>query len=303
MKYGVYQLEFLTGVHFGTGSLQESAYTFHADQLFSALCLEALKVGKEKLFYEAAETGKLLFSDGLPYCGDCYYVPKPILYVERKDPGNSEIKKQMKKLGYLPLEALDPYLCGSLDIASLPDFDPGRAELRSFVSVRNENGEALPCRIGVFTFRRGWGLYFLAGYADDGSRELLEELLQMLSFRGIGGKKASGLGRFRFRSAGLLPAFADRLSKDHGRQMLLSAALPGEEELETVLPGSTYLLEKRSGFAASAGCGEEEIRKADLFVFSAGSCFMCRFEGAICDVSDGGSHPVWRMEKPLFLGL
>ena len=37
MEYTIYQLEFKTGVHFGTGMLNESACTFKADQIFSAL--------------------------------------------------------------------------------------------------------------------------------------------------------------------------------------------------------------------------------------------------------------------------
>ena len=44
MEYTIYQLEFKTGVHFGTGMLNESACTFKADQLFSALYIEALKL-------------------------------------------------------------------------------------------------------------------------------------------------------------------------------------------------------------------------------------------------------------------
>ena len=45
MEYRIYKLEFTTGVHFGTGMLNESVMTFYADQLFSALYIEALKQG------------------------------------------------------------------------------------------------------------------------------------------------------------------------------------------------------------------------------------------------------------------
>ena len=45
MKYTIYKLEFQTGVHFGTGALDECTYTFHADQIFSAMYIEALKLG------------------------------------------------------------------------------------------------------------------------------------------------------------------------------------------------------------------------------------------------------------------
>lgn len=48
MEYSIYKLDFQTGVHFGTGMLNESAYTFQADQLFSAMFIEALKMQKKK---------------------------------------------------------------------------------------------------------------------------------------------------------------------------------------------------------------------------------------------------------------
>lgn len=48
MEYTIYQLEFKTGVHFGTGMLNESACTFKADQIFSALYIEALKLNLQR---------------------------------------------------------------------------------------------------------------------------------------------------------------------------------------------------------------------------------------------------------------
>ena len=50
MKYTIYKLEFQTGVHFGTGALDEGTYTFHADQIFSAMYIEALKLGIDQNF-------------------------------------------------------------------------------------------------------------------------------------------------------------------------------------------------------------------------------------------------------------
>ena len=48
MNYSIYKFEFLTGVHFGIGMLNETANTFQADQLFSALYIEALKMQMEE---------------------------------------------------------------------------------------------------------------------------------------------------------------------------------------------------------------------------------------------------------------
>ena len=115
MKYTIYKLEFQTGVHFGTGALDEGTYTFHADQIFSAMYIEALKLGIDQKFYDAVKAGTLLFSDALPYMGQQYMIPKPMIYVTSGRQGESEQKKAYKKLKYLPVEQLDEFLKGSIN--------------------------------------------------------------------------------------------------------------------------------------------------------------------------------------------
>ena len=85
--------------------------------------------------------------------------------------------------------------------------------------------------------------------------------------------------------------------------MLLSTALPRDEELEKSLEGATYLLEKRSGFVSSDKYADEQRKKKDMYVFMAGSYFVNCFDGDIYDVSEGGSHPVYRYAKPMFMGV
>ena len=85
--------------------------------------------------------------------------------------------------------------------------------------------------------------------------------------------------------------------------MLLSVALPADEELENAMENASYLLEKRSGFVASSDYAEEWRKKKNLYVFTAGSCFcklFCRKRST--DVSEGGKHPVYRYAKPIFMG-
>ena len=84
MNYTLYQLEFQNGVRFGSGNLDSTEITFHADTFFSALFQEALKFGKEKEFLSRIEKGKLLFSDAFPYMGKCFYIPKPVIHIEPK---------------------------------------------------------------------------------------------------------------------------------------------------------------------------------------------------------------------------
>lgn len=50
MEYAIYKLDFSTGVHFGTGTLNQTEYTLAADQLFSALYIEAVKWGKRNSY-------------------------------------------------------------------------------------------------------------------------------------------------------------------------------------------------------------------------------------------------------------
>ena len=62
MEYKAYKLRFLTGVHFGKGSLDDTSYAFCADTLFSALCIEALKDSEQRLnnFVNTVKSGKLM---------------------------------------------------------------------------------------------------------------------------------------------------------------------------------------------------------------------------------------------------
>lgn len=63
MEYKAYKLRFLTGVHFGKGSLDDTSYAFCADTLFSALCIEALKDSEQRLnnFVNTVKSRKIDF--------------------------------------------------------------------------------------------------------------------------------------------------------------------------------------------------------------------------------------------------
>ncbi len=300
MKYSIFKLEFSTGVHFGKGLLNDSQDTFTADILFSALYIEALKNGMQDVFYQEIKEENLLFSDALPYVGKQYLLPKPCVYVEHARQGDSEEKKKFKKMKYLPVEKLDDYLAGTLNPDQNPMNEFGKFEQRTLASVRREE-DTLPYRVGVFRYQKGNGLYVLAAGKEERQLGLLEELLEMLSYTGIGGKKSDGLGKFTLKHGTGTELLLNRLQKKTGRYMLLSSALPRDEELDAVLEGASYLLDKHSGFIFSDHYADEIRKKKDLYMFSAGSCFLRPFHGDIFDVSEGGRHPVYRYGKPFFL--
>ena len=302
MEYSIYKLDFQTGVHFGTGMLNESAYTFQADQLFSAMFIEALKMQKEKEFLDMTQRGNLLFSDAFPYIGQQYMVPKPMIYIEPQKKGQSEQKKAYKKLKFLPIEQLENFMNGTMDVSVDPLKEYGSFQQQTMARVRTEE-DTLPFRVGTYFYYPDCGLYIILGYTKKEEKYLAEELLESLEYTGIGGKKSTGLGKYILRLVKLPEVFERHLKKDADRIILLSVGLPRDGELENALEGASYQLIRRSGFISSDTYAEELRKKKDLYVFAAGSCFEHRFEGDIYDVSDNGSHPVYRYAKPLFMGV
>ena len=309
MNYTVYRLIFDTAVHFGKKTLESAEYTFSADTLFSALCHEALKRGRETFdeLLEGAKEGKMLFSDAFPYVGetDTYFLPKPMKRIEAEiEQGNSVVKKAYKKLKYIPAESLEEYLAGRYDVMKGNGIDSlGHFDMKTSASIRGEDN-TMPYRVGLYYFNKGNGLYIIFGYCEDKDKELIDGLIDALSYSGLGGERSSGLGRFTPYEKKLPSKLAERMEMAGEQYMTLSAALPRDDELEKAVTDSQYLLIKRSGFIASDTYASQQMRKKDLYVFKSGSCFSSRFEGDVYDVSCGaGSHPVYRYAKPMFIAI
>lgn len=304
MNYVRYKMTFEKGVHLGKRNLEDSEYTFLADTLFSALCQEAIRFGKDYLdrLVVLTKQGKLVFSDGLPYIEDTFYIPKPMIHIEVEKNGDSKLKKAYKKMSYIPSACLEQYLKGELDIINEKEkFKTlGKSSVKNIVSIRGEE-EATPYRIGVFEFEKNCGIYFILGYENNEDKMFIEEIMEALSFSGIGGKRTSGLGRFEFYSSKVEEKFTTRLNVKGNLYMTLSVSLPKEDEMEEVLNDASYSVVKRSGFVSYYNYADEFLRKKDMYVLASGSCVKNVFEGDIYDVSEGGGHQVYRYAKPLFL--
>ena len=304
MEYTIYKLEFLNGAHFGNNTLESAQCTFQADTLFSALCIEAVKKHKNLLnqLVNYVENGELILSDAFPYIQDEYYIPKPFIHIENNSQGNSVIKKAYKQMEYIPLSGLDDFLRGTLPLEKTHELEQlGRSFSKVSVSVRGEE-EPMPYRVGIYYYNNGCGLYLIVGHADIQVMEFFEELLEGVSFSGIGGKRNTGLGHFTYYKVKKMPAqLEDRLAKDKGTFMTLSVSLPAEHEIDKVLEQASYTLEKRSGFVDSTEYAQLQLRKKDLYVFKAGACVSTKYEGAVYDVAAGGKHAVYRYAKPLFM--
>lgn len=312
MRYQILKLHFSGSVHFGEGLLETSAKTFCADTLFSALCHEAGDTAVIQEMVEAARSGQLAFSDAFPYDETAMYLPKPFLSIrsDAPDDGDSVRKKQFKKLSYIPLDLYGIYLDGQLSdeqcaVAVKAIGKLGSNALHSHVSLpRNERDEEAkpgPYNVGIFRFREGCGLWLILAADTEVRLETMIARMQMLGMSGIGGKRSTGCGRFTVETQALPKELEQRLvlGADAEQKITLSVSLPQEHELAQTLEGASYHLIRRSGFVVSDHFSP--VKKNDLFVMQAGSCFRNAFFGDVYEVSDGGTHPVYRYAVPLFL--
>lgn len=302
MKYTVYKLNFKTPVHFGNGRLTSSSDAIYADTLFSALYKESLKLwGKSEAdkLYNYCLNGEIVLSDMMPYSEDTYYIPKPIVPVKGNNDGNSVIKKKFKNLKYIPLYDLSEFISGNYIPNDTVSF--GLSQLKTSVVVNNLTDNE-PYNIGTFTFNKKYGLYFIVKASEEGA-ELLSDIMDSLSYTGIGGRLSSGLGRFDYSYTDLEYKLEERLEKESDTYMSLSVSMADENELVNIIEGASYTLIKRSGFIASETYGDTPLKKQDFYCFKSGSCFKQKFKGNIFDVSNQGRHSVYRYLKPMFIGL
>ena len=287
-------------MHFGNGILNSSEITVRADTLFSALFIEALKSGKAEKLYNAVTTGSLRISDAFPYDHDEYYIPKPVIRIEAGDTGNSLEKKFYKGLKYLPVQKLSDYLSGKMDMEDRVKTFAG-VSTRTMANVRREE-DSLPYQVGVCSFEEGTGLYVLTKTENEDEMNLFDDLIRALSVVGIGGKRSAGLGKFSVNIREVEPAFLKCFDTEKGIKMLLSVALPKEEEMTAAMDGASFNVIQRAGFVASEMYSYDQ-KKHTLYAFESGSCFNNTFEGDIYNVSRGSGHPVYRYARPFFMSI
>lgn len=349
MNYFLFKLQFDTAVHFGGSdsalSLYTSEETLRADTLFSALCHEALaqrgEAGLQQLCTEVQQ-GKLLFSDLMPWCGETFYLPKPISPSASTEEVETTLRKKVKKLAWIPVLRFDEY-AKSLHAGHFDPEKKGTPEVRTSFGTHFEQtkadcrsrqpgpgtaasfgthfeqtkaavpaqGDTDPYQVGLFRFAPDCGLYFLCGCTDKGQENRLAALLDGLGLTGIGGRVSAGYGKFHRVSKIPLQTPSDAQAKWLKRvltaekmadQILLTTSLPQEAELEKALKDASFQLVRRGGFLASERVDTPQKKKTQYFL-SAGSVLHRRYQGALYDVSLTEAHPVYRYSKPLFMGV
>lgn len=284
--------------HFGAGTLDSSKMTFSADRLFSALVIEANKMGRLDEFLSLANQDDFVLTDAFPY-QERPFLPKPIGFPKFDQVDlNKDVKevrrqaKLAKKLQFIPLEKFDHYVNGAL-------FEDEEHAVTNIVTKNQPHVDGALYQVATTRFLDDTALYVLATDSP-----LLDEMMTSLQFSGIGGKRSSGYGRFDLIIKEIPENLESRLTRSYqGNVMILTTSLPTDEDLPRAMDQGSYLVTKSSGFAFSI-VSNQNYRKQDLFKFTAGSTFLETFAGQIVDVRPlGFPHAVFNYAKPLFLKM
>lgn len=308
MRHAICKLTFTTATRFGSdaggSSLTGTAMTFRADVLFSALFAALLKQGEAEALLHSVNRGELAFSDALPWRDDRLFLPRPVGIFSRPDNPAAEDpsqRKLLKKIAFVPSDALADFMAGSAKLAELHALNRFGQPFEVTRVNRRDDDQPLPYRVGGFRFDPNCGLYVVVSGAD-AALERFERGMLCLSADGIGGKTSSGWGKFTFETRHA-PERLNRALDDVSapRQMLLSTALPADDELEDALDGAYYTVARRGGFTSSEQ--NAPLKKRTVHLLGAGSTFRRRFAGTVLDVGVGMPHPVWRYARGMFMGV
>lgn len=318
----VYKLKFETPCHFGAaelgGKLESVSFSYASDVLFGALCCELSSSEKIRDFVEAVSGGKILFTDLMPFKGENFYLPKPILLVDGdKSPAQLELgemrrratqRKKQKKLEFIRASRFAQYFTAVKTNAPFSEENYfGTTTLLQKVSRRGDDPS--PYSVGEFSFCADSGFYLIAIFDDDSDANFFEAVLQSLGLSGIGGKKSSGLGKFSVDEIISLydaenedlRAANEMLSNENSSwQMNLSSLIPTADEIST-LKRSFFKLKRRGGFVSSSTAGD--IKKNNVCVVTAGSCFPTRIKGNVVSLGRVDGHEIFRLGKVVYAGL
>ena len=331
MSYLLYKLRFPNGIHIGTASgntLEETMMSVYSDTFYSAIFNEYMKIYNDDELYKISEAGNFLVSDLLPFkekedMSTDFYLPKPFISVPREEEKNEKEvvdRKKVKATNFIPADKLGEYLTFLKTGKNFPEIDDdfGKKELYTKNKVSLQNEDTKLYNIEVFKFNEKSGLYFIVKLPEDNRwQEIFQSILDSLALTGIGGKRNSGFGQFRREEPMFFDgetfdaiesesdAYINRgLYSDEKNFLSLSSYSPKIEEIDKIKESENYYqLIKRSGFVNSSLYSEQAEKRKQVYMLSSGSVLSFKPEGKILDLKLHGKHSVYRMGKPIVLGV
>ena len=296
----------------GAVALTNVSMTIRADTLFSALCNEASLFYGDSAVNELigqARAGAVLFTDTFPFRDDSYYLPVPKMPLDDKVEFDVKNRKAIKALKWLP--ATEEYFSRFAKYIHTGEaFDStglsqSFGEFRTDVKAGTIDDKKQPYEVTAFNFFRGCGLYGVFGYENDGQKALISELIKSIGVSGIGGQVSRGFGSYETEIRDGIDDSAAFLLENIGRKdrynLLITTALPKNDEMENALEGAWYEVVRRGGFSWSAGTGS--VKKNNQFFLASGAMLKNTFEGDVFEVGENERHKIYRYSKPVFLGV
>ena len=295
-----YRLSFTAPFHVdnrGNAFYEESGSFIHSDTLSAAILATWALIWPEQIA-EQAQNPTFKISSAFPYYRDCYFLPRA-LHSQAIRLREDQLKKakKLKKIQWLDSKLwlaslgdenwaesidLEKGVCQSVLVSqstALPE-KLWLEEERPRLAIDRNSNQAADSQI--FNFSRIWfdkngGLYFLAVFDDESSRQAFETVLSVLGDSGIGADRTSGNGCFTW-SKGKMP---DIQLAEHGQAVALSLVNPAPSDCQTGwLEDSAYKLVSRGGWIGGSG-----IRKQRVRMFAEGSLFSNPLEGRMVNVS------------------
>lgn len=197
------------------------------------------------------------------------------------------------------------------------DDDFGEKELHTKNKVSRIGEDTELYNVEVFRFNKDSGLYFIVQLPEKW-QEKFENVLESLSLTGIGGKKSAGYGQFSITDDAMIfdgeyfdiiESEDDRfinesLYKESEKYLLLSSYLPQKDEIEKIKNKENgYQLIKRSGFVNSPKYSENSQKRKQVYMISSGAVLDFKPVGRLADLKLHGNHSIYRMGKPIVIGV
>ncbi|ASG31618.1 type III-A CRISPR-associated RAMP protein Csm4 [Fusobacterium animalis] len=333
MSYLLYKLRFPSGIHIGTAfgnTLEETMISVYSDTFYSALFNEYMKIYNNDELYKISEAGNFLVSDLLPFkekddMSTDFYLPKPFM---PKEPANNKNKteitvdrKKVKATNFIPADKLEEYFSFLKNGTNFPiiDDDFGKKQLYTKNKISLENEDTQLYNIEVFKFNEKSGLYFIVKLPENEKwQEIFQNILDSLALTGIGGKRNSGFGQFVIKEDAMnfdgldfekfeseSDAYINKaLYSNEEKFLIISSYSPKIGEIEKLKDGDNYYqLIKRGGFVNQSSYSEQPEKRKQVYMLSSGSILSFKPEGKILDLNLHGKHNIYRMGKPIMLGV
>ena len=333
MSYLLYKLRFPSGIHIGTAfgnTLEETMISVYSDTFYSALFNEYMKIYDNDELYKISEAGNFLVSDLLPFkekddMSTDFYLPKPFM---PKEPANNKNKteitvdrKKVKATNFIPADKLEEYFSFLKNGTNFPiiDDDFGKKQLYTKNKISLENEDTQLYNIEVFKFNEKSGLYFIVKLPENEKwQEIFQNILDSLALTGIGGKRNSGFGQFVIKEDAMnfdgldfekfeseSDAYINKaLYSNEEKFLIISSYSPKIGEIEKLKDGDNYYqLIKRGGFVNQSSYSEQPEKRKQVYMLSSGSILSFKPEGKILDLNLHGKHNIYRMGKPIMLGV